>query len=154
MDGKLVSGSLSAHEGSERNSSLPFLTYTEQFYEQFPYYLSIGMTPEQYWDGDPTLAKYYRKADEIKLERRNQELWLQGMYVYEAICDASPILHAFAKKGAKPHKYTDKPYPITSKQRDRDEDVKAKAVRDKGKRFMETFMERNNSKFKGSALEK
>ena len=151
MDGKLVSGSLSATEGGERKSSLPIFTYTERFYEQFPYYLSIGMTPEQYWDGDPTLVKYYRKADEMKLERVNQELWLQGMYIYEAICDASPILHSFAKKGTKPHPYTDKPYPLTDKQRKRDEVSKQKAIQDKGKRLMEAFMKLNNSKFKENA---
>lgn len=151
MDGKLVSGSLSALEGSERNSSLPFITYTERFNEQFPYYLSIGMSPEQYWDGDPELAKYYRRADEIKLERQNQALWLQGMYVYEAICDASPILQSFAKKGTKPHPYVDKPYPLTNKQRKQDVVNKEKAVAEKGKKFMEAFMELNNSKFKENA---
>lgn len=143
----MVSGSLSATEGGERDSSLPLFTYTERFYEQFPYYLAIGMTPEQYWESDPALAKYYRKADAIKSERINQELWLQGMYIYEAICDASPILHSFAKKGTKPHPYTDKPYPLSDKQRKQDTAVKEKAVSDKGKRFMEAFMKLNNSKF-------
>ena len=85
MDSELVSSSLSETEGGERNRSTPLFTYTEKFYECFPYYLSIGMTPEQYWDGDPTLTKYYRKADEIKKERLNEELWLQGMYIYEAL---------------------------------------------------------------------
>ena len=154
MDGKLVSGSLSATtEGSERDSSLPFSTYTERFYEQFPYYLSIGMTPKEYWEGDPELAKHYRKADEIRLERKNQELWLQGMYIYEAICDASPILHAFAKKGTKPHPYAERPYPISEKQSERAVVEKEKAVHDKGKKFMEAFMKANNSKFKGNACE-
>ena len=151
MDGKLVSGSLSAREGSERESSLPFFTYTEQFYEQFPYYLAIGMTPEQYWEGDPALVKYYRKADEIKLERVNQEKWLQGMYIYEAICDASPILHSFAKKGSKPIPYVEKPYPITNKQRKQNSLDKEKSVHDKGKKFMEAFMKLNNNKFKENA---
>lgn len=146
----MVSGSLSAPEGSERDSSLPFITYTERFYEQFPYYLAIGMTPEQYWDGDPALAKYYRKADEIKLERANQKLWLQGMYIYEAICDASPILQAFAKRGTKPHPYAEKPYALTEKQRERNAEDKEKAVAEKGKRFMEAFMKLNNSKFQGT----
>lgn len=150
MDGKLVSGSLSAPEGSEQQSSLPFFTYTEKFREQFPYYLSIGMTPEQYWDGDPEWAKFFREAYEIKLERRNQELWLQGMYIYEAICDASPILHSFAKKGTKPHPYADKPYPLTDKQRKQDNVSKEKAVAEKGKKFMEAFMKLNNSNFKGN----
>ena len=153
MDGKLVSGSLSAPEGSERDSSLPSITYTERFYEQFPYYLAIGMTPEQYWDGDPALAKYYRQADELKLERLNQQLWLQGMYVYEAICDASPILRAFAKKGTKPHPFTEKPYPLTAKQRINDAADKEKAVAEKGKRMMEAFMKLNNSKFGNAAQE-
>ena len=151
MDGKLVSGSLSALEGSERNSSLPFITYTERFYEQFPYYLSIGMSPEQFWDGDPELAKYYRRADEMKLERQNQTLWLQGMYFYEAICDASPILQSFAKKGTKPHPYVEKPYPLNNKQRKRDVENKEKAVAEKGKKFMEAFMKLNNGKFKENA---
>ena len=150
MDGELVSGSLSANGGSEQGSSLPLLTYTEHFYEHFPYYLSIGMTADQYWDGDPALVKYYRKAEEIRTEKKNQEFWLQGMYVYEAICDASPILHAFAKKGSKPHPYTDKPYPITEKQREKNTEDKEKAVADKGKKFMEAFMKANNSKYENN----
>ena len=153
MDGKLVSGSLSATEGGERDSSPPSFTYTKQFYEHFPYYLAIGMTPEQYWDGDPALVKYYRKADEIKFERLNQEKWLQGMYIYEAICDASPILHSFAKRGTKPHPYVSSPYPLTDKQRKRDTVSKEKAIHDKGKKFMEAFMKLNNSKFKENATQ-
>jgi hypothetical protein len=148
LDSQLVSGSLSANEGSGRESPLPFLTYTEQFNEQFPYYLAIGMTPEQYWEGDPTLAKYYRKAEEIRVEKRNQEMWLQGMYIYEAICDASPILHAFAKRGTKPHPYTEKPYVINDTQRKREDKSKEKAVFDKGKKMMEAFMKATNNKFK------
>ena len=144
----MVSGSLSTPDGGERNSSPPFITYSERFKEHFPYYLSIGMTPEQYWEGDPELAKYYRRADEIKMERRNQELWLQGMYIYEAICDASPILHSFAKKGTKPHPYADKPYALTNKQRKQDSVSKEKEIAEKGKRMMEAFMKANNSKFK------
>jgi hypothetical protein len=147
LDSQLVSGSLSALEGSERNSSLPFVTYTERFYEQFPYYLSIGMTAEQFWEGDPSLAKYYRKAEEMRIERRNQEMWLQGMYVYEAICDASPLFQAFAKKGVRAHPYSDKPYSITENQKERNDLAKEKAVSDKGKRIMEAFMKSHNSKF-------
>ena len=151
----MVSDSLSASdEGSEPSRLLPHITYTEKFHEQFPYYLSIGMTPEQYWDGDPSWAKAFRKADEIRMERRNQELWLQGMYVYEAICDASPILHDFAKKGTKPHPYVDKPYPITEKQYKRNTEEKEKAIYDKGKKFMESLMKANNTKLKGDAQNK
>jgi hypothetical protein len=147
----LVSGSLSVDGESERKVRSPFLTYTEQFYEVFPYYLSIGMTYEQFWDGDPTLAKHYRRADELKTERRNQELWLQGLYIYEALCDVAPIMHAMAKKGTKARPYPEQPYPITERQRRREIEEKEKAVANKGKRMMEMFMKQNNKQFEGMA---
>ena len=149
MDSELVSGSLSATEGSGQSSSLPLLTYTEKFYELFPYYLAIGMTPEQYWEGDCTLVKYYRKAEELRNEKRNQELWLQGMYIYEAFCDVAPILHAFAKKGTKPTPYSAKPYPLNDKQIERDEEEKQRKLTEKGKRFMEAMVASINKKFEG-----
>ncbi len=113
----------------------------------FPYYLSIGMTYEQYWEGDCTLVKYYRQAEELRNEKRNQELWLQGMYIYEALCDVSPILHAFAKKGAKPNSYSTKPYAITEKQIRQEREEKERKVAEKGKRFMEALMLSNNKRF-------
>ena len=144
MDGKLVSGSLSVDGESERNACSPFLTYTEQFYEVFPYYLSIGMTYDQFWNDDVNLAKYYRQADELRIERKNQELWLQGLYIYEALCDTAPILQAFAKKGTKARPYTEQPYPITERQRRQELEEKERKVADKGKRMMEMFMKMTN----------
>lgn len=35
------------------------------------------------------------------------------MYFYQAICAASPVLHAFAKSGTTPAPYIDKPFPTT-----------------------------------------
>ena len=149
MDSELVSSSLSATGGSEQNSSAPSFTYTEKFYELFPYYLAIGMTYDQYWNSDPTLVKYYRKADELRKERVNEELWLQGMYIYEALCDVSPVLHAYAKKGTKPQPYSKKPYSITESQRKQDEEEHARSVSEKGKRFMHAIMESTNKRFEG-----
>ena len=107
------------------------------------------MTPEQYWEGDCMLAKYYRKAEELRNEKRNQELWLQGMYIYEALCDVSPILHAFAKKGTKPSPYSDKPYALTVEQSKRNEVEKQRKLAEKGKRFMEAMAASINKKFEG-----
>jgi hypothetical protein len=150
LDSELVSSSLSATEESGQASSFSSFTYTEKFYELFPYYLAIGMTPEQYWEGDCTLPKYFRKAEELRNERRNQELWLQGMYVYEAICDVAPILHAFAKKGTKPTPYSSKPYPLTERQVEQEEEEKQRKVAEKGKRFMEAMAAAINKKFEGN----
>jgi hypothetical protein len=84
----------------------------------------------------------------LRNEKRNQELWLQGMYIYEAICDVSPILHAFAKKGSKPVPYAEKPYAISKKQIKREREEKERKLVEKGKRFMTTLMQSNNKRFK------
>ena len=115
MGSELVSGSPPLNGGKSANGSAP-ASLTEQFYEHLPFYLSIGMTYEQYWNGDCLLVKYYRKAHRMKQKRRNQELWVQGAYIYEAIIDIAPVLHAFAKKGAKPLPYVSEPFPLTQKE--------------------------------------
>ena len=107
------------------------------------------MTYEQYWESDCALVKYYRKAEELRNEQKNQELWLQGMYVYEALCDVSPILHAFAKKGTKPTPYSQKPYSLTAKQIKNEEEEKQRRLVEKGKRFMEAMASSINKKFEG-----
>jgi hypothetical protein len=105
------------------------------------------MTSEQYWDGDPTLPKYYRKADELNRRRKNQELWLQGMYIYEALCDVAPIYHAFAKKGTNPFPYPDHPYALTASEREDERKLKEEQDREKAKRYMEAKMAAINKRF-------
>ena len=106
------------------------------------------MTYEQFWNDDPMLAKYYRKADEMRFDRQNQELWLQGMYIYEALCDVAPIFNPMSKKGTKVQPYSERPYAVTEKQRLREIEEKEKANALKAKRFMEALMVSNNARFK------
>ena len=128
--------------------SVPFSnSYTTKFYEVFPFYLSIGMTPEQYWDGDSSLPRYYRKAHELQRKRKNEDLWLQGMYIYEALCDVSPIMNGFAKKGTKPHPYTDHPYSITKDDREEERKLREKRDREKAKQYMLGKMAKINKMF-------
>lgn len=145
----MVSDSLSSTEGGGGvTATAPLKTYTEKFNELFPYYLSIGMTEEQYWDKDNQLVISYRKADELRMARKNQEMWLQGAYIYDALCRVSPILHAFAKKGTKPTPYLSEAYALTEKQAELVQDEKSKKVFDKGKKMMEGFMAQHNQKFR------
>jgi len=117
LDCELVSDSQPVgKDGGASESYAPVKTYTEYFYEVFPFYLSIGMTADEFWNQDCMLTKYYRKAHDIRQNRKNEELWLQGLYVYEALCDVSPLLHAFAKQGTKAHPYPTEPYARTEKE--------------------------------------
>jgi len=70
------------------------------------------MSADEFWRGDVWLAKDYREADKLRLDRVNTELWLQGMYIYEAVCDASPIFNPYAKRNTKPHPYPAEPYRL------------------------------------------
>lgn len=146
----MVSDLLSSSEGSGGSAATASLkSYTDKFNELFPLYLAIGMTEEQYWDKDCMLVTYYRKAEELKTNRKNQEMWLQGAYFYDALCRVSPVLHSFAKKGAKPLPYPSEPYPITNEQVKIKESQYDKSVYNKGKALMQGFMARNNRKFEG-----
>lgn len=88
-------------------------TGTEIFEEMFPYYLSIGMSPAEYWDGEPSLVRYYRKADVLKQERQNKMFWLQGYYFYDALC--ATMSQMFPPKGEKGRTYLEEPISFNKK---------------------------------------
>lgn len=77
-----------------------------------PQYMSYGMTPDEYWNGDCTLARAYYKAYKIKAEHENEMLWIQGAYFYDALVKASPFYHDLPHKGLKPQAYIDKPFDL------------------------------------------
>ena len=69
------------------------------------------MSSQEYWDGDPYMAVIYRDVDTRIRKDKNQFLWLQGLYFYEAL---SVVMHnAFVRKGRKLERYPDEPYRIT-----------------------------------------
>ena len=75
----------------------------------------MGMTYEQYWDGEVSAHRAYRKAKELRISEQNRMAWLQGIYVYEAIADLAPYLKAFSK--SKPKPYSSEPYDLFEHER-------------------------------------
>lgn len=96
-------------EGEQVSS--PSLTFQEYADELCAFYMAMGVSCEEYWHGDPTRLKHYEKAHELKNEQRNQEMWLQGLYIHNAV--GVVLKNAFAKKGETPEKYIQKPIRIT-----------------------------------------
>ncbi len=99
--------------GRELLSDLTPKTNTEVFEENFPFYLAIGMSPTEYWTGDSTLVRYYRRAYLIKQENENNNAWLHGVYVYDAISTA--LSNALRGKGVSPKDYAKKPYDFKNR---------------------------------------
>lgn len=111
----------------EGDEGLTSRSYSETFKQLCPYYMSIGMSYDEFWNGDVSMVEAYRTADELRLKQRNYELWLQGMYIYEALCDASPLFRFSMKSGTvKPEPYAKEPYPVTpAEAREREERMAA-----------------------------
>ncbi len=120
-------------------------TNTETFEENFPFYLAIGMSSAEYWSGDPSLVRYYRKAYKIKQEEINNNAWLQGLYVYDAISTA--LHNALRGKNSKAKEYAKQPYNFENKKKSELEKAKEVEVeQEKALAWMENFVRINNKK--------
>ena len=148
MDGKLVTDSPSTAATGGGISRRPVLfRYGEKFEELCPQYMSMGMTYYEYWDGDCCMAKAYRETDELNRERENYSLWLQGVYIYEALLDASPALNALSKK-RQPYPYRNTPIPLTEAANKRKQEDENKKKLLSGKDYMLAMTAGINKKFK------
>lgn len=125
---------------------------TELFNEHFPYYLACGMTYDQFWRDDPELVRAYRKAHELKRAWDNEQAWLHGLYIYEALCDVSPVLHAFAKRGTKPSLYASEPYPVTKAQQELKKAQEEKERQEQYKEYLARFAKAFNKRFQKEAV--
>lgn len=110
--------------------------------------MALGMTYEQYWDGDASMTVMFRKAHELKQEQDNQRLWLQGAYFYEALCCVAPALRFI--KPQKPTPYRSEPMPLTREKRrepvEEKEDKERKSD-EKAKAYLEMFAMSFNKQF-------
>ena len=62
-------------------------------------YLVYGMTPRQYWFGDPYLTRAYAQAYLLKRKIENENMWIQGAYNANAF--GTVLSNAFSKKNVK-----------------------------------------------------
>lgn len=84
-----------------------------------------GMSYDEFWYGDPFRAVAYRAAHRLRIEQANQQLWLQGLYVHNAVAVA--INNAFSKQK---QKYIAEPvrlFPMTEDEKE----IKAEETRQK-----------------------
>lgn len=100
-----------------------------------------GMTYDEFWYGDPIRAAAYRKLHRLKVEQRNEELWLGGLYFHNAVCVA--LNNAFSKTK---QKYINKPLQMFPPDKDEREQQIAENNRklvERLNRFKDEFEKRN-----------
>ena len=122
--------------GDGEVNTTPQRTFTEFFDEMFPAYLAMGMTWTQFWIDEPELTVAYRKSEMIKRRRKNEELWLEGIYVAEAL---SATVGNIFTKGQK-HQYPAEPFPITV---DEQQERREREERNRMERMKAAFIARS-----------
>lgn len=142
MDGGLSRPDIG--DGEDKDAHVPFY---KTFEKLCPYYMSIGMTYEQFWDGEAELPKYFREAHELRMREQNRMMYYQGAYVYSAIIAVSPILRAFSK-AKEPAPYLDDVIPISEKEADEIKERKEREQFEKNLTWMKTISQRLNEQFK------
>lgn len=164
MDSELAGGrGLTASEsgkyekGREDNNELDSRpkSYTERFEEAFPILNVMGMSYELFWDGDCDAVKGFIEADKLRQKRTDEEAWLHGAYIYDAIGALAPILRMSSKR-EKAQPYTKEPYSF------RDEEKEAERAAEKERnaadiRFMQYMSAATahfNQKFKNKEVKK
>lgn len=102
------------------------VSYTESFEKACPIFMSYGLSYDEFWYDDPFKAKYQLQSYKIRLREQDELMWEQGMYIYEAILQCSPILHPFSK-AQKPLPYTEKPH-LKEIEEQEDEEAKQREI--------------------------
>ena len=84
------------------------------------------MTYEQFWFGDPWIAKAYREKHDLERRQKNEEMWVNGIYQLSAFGVA--LHNAFDKKKID---YLKKPldiFPKTEEEKAEDADKQRKQL--------------------------
>lgn len=118
-------------------------TYGDIFDELFPHYLLMGMTPEQYWDGESWLKPAYRKAYQFRIENEqklaDRNNWYMGQYLI-AVLQAVPLLVGGlnVKEGTQLPSYPEKPF-FEQQEEKKQEEVRKRQEEDQSKLAMAMF---------------
>lgn len=142
--------------GGTTNAASP-LSLADIFDKACPHYLAMGMTYDEYWNGDPWAVRAYRTAYKEKREADAFNAWLNGLYVRDA------ITACFSGKKNK-FKYPERPYEIFADSSPRQETPKREQPRtaEEKKReksdlafnaFMMKWMSEVNKKYDGKEVE-
>lgn len=90
---------------SEIDLETPQSEFTKYLDTVCPYFMLYGMTYEEFWFESIDRFYDYWQQYQFDIERRNQELWLQGLYIQGAVAAVLDSKHKV--------KYPEKPYRLT-----------------------------------------
>ena len=98
METELSGGSVSDSDTPQEEFS--FAKYLDTM---CPYYMLYGMTWDEFWYGSIDRLQAYWQKHQFEVEQKNQEMWLEGLYIRLAVASCLD----------KKNKYPEKPHRIT-----------------------------------------
>ena len=113
------------------------ISYADKFDEMCPVCMNWGMSYDEFWHGEPERINFYKKAYDMKKEIRNNELWLQGFYIYRALMATSG--YSFGKKNDPPN-YYEEPLAITDNEKKIRKERELEREKKEALAFMENAM--------------
>ena len=88
--------------------------YGDTFDEFLPEYMSMGMTYDEYWDGEYGTKRACRKAYRMRIKNErllaDQNNWYIGQYIMAALQAVPLLVNGFVPKGVHPGDYPDQPF--------------------------------------------
>ena len=121
------------------------LTLGQFIVDQCPRYMAMGVSCDEYWNGDYTKLPFYRKAYVLKKRDQNYDAWLQGIYILRAI--GSVIPHS-------EEAYPPEPLPLTKEDMDRVAERNKQTQIDNARAYMESMMHNINKQRREKGGEK
>lgn len=103
-----------------------------------PIYMAYGMSYEQFWYGEPIMAKYYYETHKTLMKQQNEIMWVNGMYTLNALSVA--LNNAFNKQKIK---YAEKPFEIFPKT-EVENQIEIEAEREKLIRWLNSLTKSGN----------
>ena len=89
---------------SDINLDAPRSEFGKYLDQICPYYMLYGMSWDEFWHSSLDRLGFYWQKHQFDIEKRNQELWMQGLYIRMAVASCLDGKRA---------KYPDKPQRIT-----------------------------------------
>lgn len=117
--------------------------YGDTFDAMLPHYMAMGMSYEQYWDGEYGIRKAYREAYKIRMENEQRvsdvNNWYMGQYIRVALQSVQLIVAAGLMKNTPTlPDYPDEPF-LQKAEKTKNEEVKKQHEEDQSKMAMAMF---------------
>lgn len=116
---------------------------SDVFWEAYPYYIAMGMSEDEYWNGDAQVCVAYRKAQEQRLKMQDFYAWRQGAYIYHALVAVAPYFNSI--KPRKPDKYFESPFSVTVQEKP---ELNKETAMNNGLAFVKAWAENFNAKLR------